>query len=171
MDKIEQLAQKSSRKQIPALFKKIPWVKGQRNLDWGGGKYDDATNWLRDEHGVENMVVDKFNRSEEHNQSIIDDILVHMYNGDPYIHTATLANVLNVIPNKSDRLTVLKELALNIALTSTTVYISCYEATGQPKVSECQTRMKLKDYLPEIKEIFRGEVTIKAGVITVHPEK
>ena len=67
MNHIEELAQKSSRKQIPQLFKKIEWKSGTNNFDIGGGKYDDASIWPKETHQVTNLVQDVFNRTPEHN--------------------------------------------------------------------------------------------------------
>lgn len=164
MNKIETLAMKSSRKQIPALFKKIPWVKGQRNYDIGGGKYDVASEWLQNTHGVTNLVQDVFNRSPEHNGKVTADV---WRNG---VDTITLANVLNVCPEAHERFTILRHAhgAFKQSDRKATVYISCYNAAGQPSVSECQTCMSLDQYIPEVKATFPGcDVTMQNGMIIV----
>jgi hypothetical protein len=150
MNHIEELAKKSSRKQIPKLFKKIDWRSGTRNFDIGGGKYDTASNWLRDEHNVTNLVQDVFNRSPEHN---CKSWRIATNEG---VDTITLANVLNVIPSKNDRHTVLAYAygVFKRNKNKPTVYISCYNASGQPSVSDCQTCMKLEEYIPEIQSVF-----------------
>ena len=55
--------------QVPALHKKVKWVPGTRNLDYGGGRYDHATEFLR-EKGVENFVFDPYNRDAQHNAEV-----------------------------------------------------------------------------------------------------
>lgn len=166
MTHIEELAQKSSRKQIPQLFKKIEWKAGTNNFDIGGGKYDDASIWLKDNHQVTNLVQDVFNRNPEHNCKMWN-MATHLG-----VDTITLANVLNVIPSANNRRQVLvyANSVYKQNDRKATVYISCYNAAGQPSVSECQTCMSLKDYLPEVKAVFNeSRVTMKNGMIIVHP--
>lgn len=166
MNHIETLAKKSSRKQIPKLFKQIDWKAGTTNLDIGGGAYDDATNWLLVNHDILNLVSDPYNRSEEHNYEVRKHCA---YNS---VDSITIANVLNVIPELMMRRSVLNDAYRVYQTHNCPVYISCYNASGQPSVSECQTCMPLKDYIPEIKSVFtQSIVTVKRGVITIHPIK
>ncbi len=43
------------------------------NLDYGGGKYDRGTIYLKD-FNIENFIYDPFNRSEKHNIEILEYI-------------------------------------------------------------------------------------------------
>jgi hypothetical protein len=161
MNTIETLAKQSSRNHVPALFKKIDWEPSTRNLDLGGGAYETATEWLA-ERGVCNLIIDPYNRSELHNFKM-RNIAFNLP-----LHSVTLANVLNVIPDRDKRLEVLSHARSYHRRHECPVYISCYNASGQPSVSECQTRMSLKDYIPEIKEVFGdAEVTIQNNYITI----
>lgn len=161
MNTIQKLAMKSSRKQVPALFKKIEWKENGRNLDLGGGKYDTATEWL-EERGIQNFVIDPYNRTESHNRTM------HIATCFAPLTSITLANVLNVIPEKENRLSVLSEAFRYYSNHRCPVYISCYNASGQPSVSDCQTCMPLEDYIPEIKEVFGNvQVSIQNNFIKI----
>ena len=65
---------------VPAVFKKVrSWAPGQINVDLGGGRYDTATEYLLREYGAHNLVLDPYNRTEEHNSSV--RWIVSLYNG------------------------------------------------------------------------------------------
>jgi hypothetical protein len=70
--KQEYTSEKTSRKQIPKLFRKIK-LTGV-NLDIGGGKYD----LVQETYGHEftNLVYDPFNRSETHNQEVMEKAIL-----------------------------------------------------------------------------------------------
>lgn len=78
-------------------------TSGTINLDWGGGRYDIGSKYMESQ-GVTNLVYDPFKRSEEHNQSVLKTCK-EMKGAD----SATICNVLNVIPEKSDRLKCVKD--------------------------------------------------------------
>ena len=141
---------------VPALFSNssINWKSGTRNLDIGGGKFDTATNYLK-QAGVENFIYDKFNRSTEHNQNVLK---VKEFD------TATLSNVLNVIKEQDVQETLVKLAASKAPVLYVTVYKDT-KATG-PKVSgdKFQHHMKLRKYIPLIKKYFNNAV-IRKGVI------
>lgn len=86
---------KTSLNQVPATFKKLELEEGSVNLDFGGGKYDKATEFLK-EKNITNLVYDPFNRSELHNLKVRHAILKN--NG---ADTFTVNNVLNVIQENS----------------------------------------------------------------------
>lgn len=57
-------SEKTSRNQLPRLFKKIEKWEGV-NLDLGGGKYDQVQNYFNEKgFKCENLVYDPFNRSD-----------------------------------------------------------------------------------------------------------
>lgn len=64
--------------------------KGDINLDYGGGRFELGTQYMK-EHGVTNLVYDKYSRDSKHNIEVINKIL------DKEPDTVTLLNVLNVI--------------------------------------------------------------------------
>ena len=155
---------KNSVNQIPALFKKINWEWGQKNLDIGGGKYDTTTNYLiQIGIGVENFVYDPYNRTTEHNEKV----LLH-----PRYNSATIANVLNVIPTRSERVRALMTAHKHVRCNGK-IYISVYEGdkSGNGSISisgTYQANKKLREYLEDISEVWPKEfVKIKRNMIEV----
>lgn len=64
-------------KKLPSVFSKIvkekDWHKGI-NIDIGGGKFDNVDQWMQENGYGRNLVFDPFNRSEQHNRSVVDTI-------------------------------------------------------------------------------------------------
>lgn len=142
----------TSRPQIAAAFGKIKFEPGTLNVDYGGGKYDLATEYLKT-LDVINCVYDPFNRNKEHNKQVTE--IVKEYGG---ADTVTCNNVLNVIDSSNARLTVLKNMD-RLLKSGGTAYISVYEkdrsGKGAPtKNNSYQTNMKLKQYMDEITKVF-----------------
>jgi len=142
----------SSLNHIPALLKKIPWEPGQINLDVGGGRFDKATNYLKD-LGVENIVIDPHARSLEHNYEAASR-LTSLGRAD----SATLSNVLCVIREKKKRLDALR-FCCSMLKPGGKLYVSIYagDGTGRGKSTKSKTwqnNRPLRTYLKEIKEIF-----------------
>ena len=140
----------TSTRQIPALFK-LDVLEGV-NLDFGGGRYDDGSDYLA-EKCVLNIVYDPFCRSQEHNDKAMSDFDSLTFN------SITCLNVLNVIRDDKERMTTLKTL-LNMAETGDIkkVYIQIYEGdrSGVMHLKNAQMNRKTKDYLGEIMEVFNG---------------
>ena len=162
---------KTSRSQVPAIFSKIPWIKDQRNIDLGGGKYDKGSEFLLEKHGVTNVVYDPFNRPDDHN----DKVAKEMAKGE--FKTATLANVLNVIKEPEHRLELLKQ-AHSALEDGGVLYINVHEGSGSSKASgigkktatdSWQNNRVLKDYLHEVQQIF-PEAIIKGNMIIATKE-
>lgn len=63
----------TSLNQVPSATRKIKWEPGTVNVDIGGGRFDKATDYLRD-NGVENLVFDPFNRNAEHNKAVAERV-------------------------------------------------------------------------------------------------
>ncbi|WP_337366510.1 LPD38 domain-containing protein [Phascolarctobacterium sp.] len=145
--------------QIPAVFKKIKWVPGTVNIDIGGGKYDLATEYAK-EQGVENVVFDPFNRNKKHNEAAFEKIKTK---GD----TATVANVLNVIAEEQWRDNVILQAAKSIKKNGI-VYFSIYEGdgAGEGRVTSkgWQNNKKTSEYVAEIEQHF-DEVKRKGNII------
>jgi hypothetical protein len=151
----------------PAVFKKVQWTRGTKNIDWGGGKYDTATVYLS-QQGVSNWIYDPYNRTPWENRTALLQ--------GPF-DTATCSNVLNVIYNIEDRLVALKGIRDNLKVYGV-AYITVYEGdkSGQVKVNvkkdSCQLNRRLKDYLPEIQKVFENDtIILKYGVITIIKEE
>ena len=94
-----------NKSKLPAIFKLVNFQPNTINLDYGGGKFDNASEYLA-EQDVLNLIYDPFNRSTEHNNNVISEI---RNNGGA--DTATCSNVLNVIKERDVRLNVLKNIS------------------------------------------------------------
>jgi SAM-dependent methyltransferase len=138
---------------LPAIFRLVKFDPNTVNLDYGGGKYDNATEYLKDMN-VTNLIYDPYNRTAEHNKATIKTI---RDNGGA--DTATLSNVLNVIAEDDVRLAVLKNIK-KLLKPSGSLYVTVYEGdgTGEGKETSAgyQLNRKTKDYLSEIQQVFPG---------------
>lgn len=142
-------SESTCRKQVPALIRALlragRWKQGDVNADIGGGKWDLATDELA-QHGVENVVYDRFNRSDEHNERALDRI----FQG---VQTATLANTLNVIAEPERR-----ALLIGLAAQAPVVYVHGYEGdgsgVGQQTRYGWQENRRLSAYVPEVAAVF-----------------
>lgn len=92
----------TSIRQVPAGIKRlfeIGMVRlGQIHLDYGGGAYDDAKDFMAS-RGVRCCVFDPYNRSAAHNIQVLADL-----SRNRGAESASLLNVLNVIPTEDERL-------------------------------------------------------------------
>ena len=144
----------TSTRQIPALFK-LNVLKGI-NFDFGGGRYDDGTNYLK-EQGVTNLVFDPYCREQLSNAKSM--LLL-----DDGVDSITCLNVLNVIKDDAERQAVIRQVAglanytRNRNLIFPTVYFQIYEGdrSGIPHPTNSQLNRKTKDYLTEIEDAFDG---------------
>lgn len=143
---------------VPAVFRTVNWNPGTVNLDYGGGRYDTAIEYLR-ERQVVNLIYDPYNRPKEHNAQVLA--------AAPF-DTATLSNVLNVIAEPEVRQEVLRHVR-SLLRPGAPVYITVYEGdgAGQGRATKAgyQLNRRTADYLPEVREVFpsvvrRGRVII-----------
>lgn len=151
----------TSLRQVAAGFRKIDFLPGTVNLDLGGGKFDEATEYLA-KKGVTNLVFDPVNRDAEHNMRIFEAVK----NGG--VDTVTCNNVLNVIAEPAARDNVILQAAKALK-PGGTAYFTVYEGDGtgtgrQSQADAWQENRKTADYLDEIKWHF-GDVTLKNKVI------
>lgn len=165
----------TSLKQVPALHKsELFQVKpGHRNIDIGGGAYDLGTEYLARERGVKSEVYDPFNRPAEHNQRVLAE-----YAENP-ANTATVANVLNVIPEAEHRLDVIQK-AYDHTLPDGKAYFSIYEGDRSRRAAETtkgwQNNQPAQFYVDEIEQVFprverRGNILIASkdpGISAYH---
>jgi len=164
----------TSLQQLAATFKKVDtdfgWQSGTVNVDIGGGRFNQATNFLADKN-VTNYIYDPFNRTTEENRETVSQVA----NGQA--DTATINNVLNVIQEEENIDKVLKQ-ADNALREGGTAYFNMYEGdrSGQGKQTTkgYQRNQKTKDYLPKIKQFFpdayqKGSIIIapKSAGVTV----
>lgn len=145
----------TSRRQVPALLKEIHeeygWKRGMVNADIGGGPWPDATNWLK-RKGVTNLVYDPGHFDDAATADVLEQIL------DGQCDTATVANVLNVIPKRADRDEVI-ELAANCIHGEGAAFFSVHEGDGSGRGRETrdgwQAHRLLDAYLKEVDRFFK----------------
>ena len=136
---------------LPAIFSMVNFKPETINLDYGGGKFDNATTALEGK-GVTNLVYDPYNRSSGHNKDVIDTV---RKNGGA--DTVTCSNVLNVIKEPEARKAVIRNI-YSLLKNSGTAYFTVYEGTGKgnegPTRSGYQLNKKTGDYVEEISSVF-----------------
>lgn len=157
---------------LPAIFSMVNFKPETINLDYGGGKFDNATTALEGK-GVTNLVYDPYNRSSGHNKDVIDTV---RKNGGA--DTVTCSNVLNVIKEPEARKAVIKNI-YSLLKNSGTAYFTVYEGTGKgnegPTKSGYQLNKKTGDYVEEISSVFpsvsrRGKLIIASKGTSVTEE-
>ena len=146
---------------IPRAIRMATFVRGTRNADIGGGRFDDVTIALA-ALGVENVVFDPFNRQDAHNRRA-----AAMLRGGQAA-SATLLNVLNVIgcPLGRDRALALTAESLGPAGTA---YIQVYEGdrSGMARRTSrgWQENRCLASYVEEV-NIHFASVQHRGGLLT-----
>lgn len=147
---------------LPAIFGLVDFEQGTINLDYGGGKFDNATEALS-ERGVTNLIYDPFNRSKEHNDKVLSTVREN-HGAD----TITCSNVLNVIAEPVVRLSVISNIRKLLKSTGV-AYFTVYEGSGSGEGKETssgyQLNRKTADYIQEIAQVFpntqrRGKLII-----------
>lgn len=138
---------------------------GETNLDIGAGRYDKGTEYLS-RHGITNLPYDPYNRSAAHNYNILGKAKHSI------ISCATVLNVLNVIPEKETRLSVV-QLALSY---SGFIVIGVYarDRTGVPTETRdgWQMNARIGFYKNEIDTYFENihsYVTKNFLIVKGHP--
>lgn len=149
---------------LPAIYKMVNFNEGDVIVDFGGGKFDNAVEYIRDK-GATLCVYDPYNRSAEHNKEVLR-ILRENGGADAAVNS----NVLNVIKEPEARKNVLQNIA-RITKPGAPIYITVYEGKGNgqegPTKSGYQLNRKTADYLEEIQEVF-PDATRKGKLITAH---
>lgn len=147
---------------LPAIYKMVQFHPGDVVLDFGGGKFDNAVNYLKAKD-VTLLVYDPYNRSAEHNDEVIRILREH-----GGADAAVNSNVLNVIKEPEARETVLRNIK-RLTKKGAPIYITVYEGKGDrqegPTKSGYQLNRKTADYMEEIQNIF-DDVTRKGKLIT-----
>ena len=150
---------------LPAVFNKVKFKPGTINLDYGGGKFDNATEFLA-QQDVTNLIFDKFNRSEDHNRDVIKKV---RQNGGA--DTATCSNVLNVIKERDIRVNEVIKNIRSMLKPGGIAYFTVYEGTGAGDSRETkagyQLNKKTADYVEEIAEIFGDNNVSRKGSVIV----
>ena len=149
---------------LPAIYKMVNFNQGDVVVDFGGGKFDNAVEYIRDK-GATLVVYDPYNRSAEHNREVLR-ILRENGGADAAVNS----NVLNVIKEPEARKNVLENIA-RITKPGAPIYITVYEGKGDgqegPTKSGYQLNRKTADYLEEIQEVF-PDATRRGKLITAH---
>lgn len=149
---------------LPAIYKMINLEPGGLYVDFGGGRWDNAVEYIKDK-GATLVVYDPYNRSAEHNREVLK-ILRENGGADAAVNS----NVLNVIKEPEARKNVLENIA-RITKPGAPIYITVYEGRGDgqegPTKSGYQLNRKTADYLEEIQEVF-PDATRKGKLITAH---
>lgn len=136
---------------LPAVYKLISIPEGTVGVDFGGGRFDNAVEYIRD-LGATLCVYDPYNRTAQHNREMLRTLKA---NGGA--DWAVNSNVLNVIKEPEARQGVLRNIA-KITKSGAPIYITVYEGRGDakegPTKSGYQLNRKTQDYLEEIQEVF-----------------
>lgn len=172
----------TSIRQIPAFFKSVAFDKlvTDRNiriiLDVGGGKYDDATNFLRDKMDITNLVYDPYNRPRQENDQNLTTFqdyvvpknlnmgagIVDNVNPAHSYKLVTCLNVLNVIPDDNEMERVVKFCAIH----ECPAVFQIYEGTksGRKSTKTVQRNQKTRSYIEVISKHF-ARVECKRNLI------
>ena len=156
---------------IPKLFKSKWFSERAKNsigiLDFGGGKYDTATEYVIGTYGIPMYVCDKYNRSDEHNNWSIHrprDII-------------SCCNVLNVI-QETEIIEDTLEYIRGLAIGCNTIFIQIYEGDksgqGKPTRRGYQRNQRTKEYLPIIEKVFNYKcyhISVKSNIIIIDIER
>lgn len=140
---------------LPAIFRLVHFQPNTVNFDIGGGKFDNATEYLA-ELGVTNHIWDPYNRSTRHNSEVLHEI-AKIGGAD----TVTCSNVLNVIAEESARLATIKNCYKYLkpnGVAYFTVYEGSGSGSGSPTKSGYQLNRKTAEYIDEISQIFNDVV-------------
>ena len=149
---------------LPAIYRMVSFNEGDVVVDFGGGKFDNAVEYIRDK-GATLCVYDPYNRSAEHNREVLK-ILRENGGADAAVNS----NVLNVIKEPEARKNVLENIA-RITKPGAPIYITVYEGKGNgqegPTKSGYQLNRKTADYLEEVQEVFPDAIR-KGKLIIAH---
>lgn len=152
--------------QLPYTARLVTFKPGTRNVDIGGGKFDNFTEELS-RKGVKNIVLDPYNRTEEQNAEAQRQL-----DTDGPADTATVNNVLNVIKEPAARDAVIKQ-AYDSIVPGGTAYFHIYQGFGEAKGTgvgketrpgDWQENRKTATYMGEIAQHF-DTVTRKGNLI------
>ena len=147
---------------LPAVYNMVKFNPGDVVVDFGGGRFDNAVNYLKDQD-VTLLVYDPYNRSAEHNKEVLKVLREH-----GGADAAVNSNVLNVIKEPEARNAVLQNIK-KITKKGAPIYITVYEGTGKgnegPTKSGYQLNRKTGDYMDEIGQVF-SNVKRKGKLIT-----
>lgn len=153
-----------NKNKLPAVYRLINIPEGSVGIDFGGGKWDTAVEYIRD-LGSTLCVYDPYNRTAQHNREMLKTLKA---NGGA--DWAVNSNVLNVIKEPEARQGVLRNIS-KITKSGAPIYITVYEGRGDakegPTKSGYRLNRKTQDYLEEIQEVF-PDARRKGKLIIAH---
>lgn len=123
------------------------FASGSKVLDYGGGKYDMNIEYMK-ERGVDVSVYDKFNRSEEHNASVLRTA---RQTRPDYV---VCSNVLNVIMEDEVIDSILEDMASFGSRTIIAVYEGDRTGNGRETSKGYQRNARLSKYIPMVEKHF-----------------
>lgn len=154
--------------QMPKTVKKIQplLAQGQKWADIGGGKFNNIQEHLS-QFGVELFIYDPFNRSQEHNDSVVKNIANSQCDG------VMVNNVLNVILEQHNRKQVIEQ-AFNCLKPGGTAYFKIYEGNcsgnaqkSTNKASSAQLNQPTYFYVEEVQAVFGSDLKLSKEFIVV----
>ncbi len=162
---------KTDLKQVPAIFKLLKdnlvypelfFGTTKEILDYGGGAGEKLTNLLA-RLKIRNLVLDKYNRSDEHNAYVRQLLKIQ-----PADH-AICSNMLNVIKEPDVRMKAIKEIA-RLTDPEGQVFFTVYEGNktsrGRRTKEDCwQANRPLKSYVREVKKVFQTGTYFAGGKV------
>lgn len=163
---------KTSLNQIAAGLKKIVKYgyakKGDKVLDYGGGKYDKGVEYLLDQ-GILGLVYDPYNRSEPHNKAALN----LLYSG--YFDLITVNNVLNVQQDLEEFMRGLcgNHITGDVKTVIFTVYAGDGSGVGRETRNGWQRNQKIDFYLDSLRKFYGDFATItkERGMIIARMNK
>lgn len=149
---------------VNKVYKQNEFKNGNIILDYGGGKYDSNTAYMK-EKGCFLYVYDKFNRSAIHNA----DVMKMMSETMPdYV---VCSNVLNVIYEDEVIMEILKDIS---QYKNSKIFFAIYQGDGSGKGKETvkgwQRNEKIPAYIPKICQYF-NIINVKENIIECIPVK
>lgn len=159
---------RTSIKQVPALFKNEQFELGPVNLDIGGGKYDLGTEYLMVK-GITNYVYDVYSRDFFHNETILQCIK------ETSVDTVSVVNVLNTIKSEEERKAVISQAATSVKPDGC-CFFQIFEGnkSGIPTLTTKRTwqaNRKTETFIDEV-SVFFSMVERKGNVLICrHPIK
>lgn len=145
MQKLTSKSTSVNKSKLPKIVKKINWTryKDQKVFDFGGGKFDNLKDFLKENYNIDLLVYDLFNRTEEENRQALE--------GLKYCHAIICSNVLNVIDCDDTVRNIIKDFFI-ANQDHTDIYVNVYEGDRsnvgkQTGSDQYQRNQKMSEYL------------------------
>lgn len=155
-------------KRVPALFKHRAFKPEGVIVDVGGGKWNNAVDYVRATYGNRMYVWDPYNRTRRHN-----NMVEHHCTALGGFDTVTCSNVLNVIENDSDRDIVIRN-CYNMLKPGGTAYFYIYEGdkswNGRETRAGYQCNRPAASYMMSISAVFDAKAIRRGQMLIVKKE-